>query len=144
MLYRATSADIDVMAAIHAAAFPPKDAWSREVFGLELDFPGVFGVLHRSGGMILMRVAADEAEILTIAVTPEIRRDGIAASLLSDAMIRAAAMGARAIFLEVSVANTAALALYSRAGFIQVGQRPRYYSDGTDALVMRFNPPWPD
>ena len=45
MLYRATSADIDVMAAIHAAAFPPKDAWSREVFGLELDFPGVFGVI---------------------------------------------------------------------------------------------------
>jgi ribosomal-protein-alanine N-acetyltransferase len=141
MLHRATPADIGVMAAIHATAFTPPDAWSRDVFGIHLGLPGVFGLLHPSGGMILMRVASDQAEILTIAVTPEARRAGIATSLLSEATARAAAMGATAIFLEVSVVNIAALALYSRAGFIQVGRRPHYYSDNTDALVMRFDPP---
>lgn len=139
MLYRATPADIDVMAAIHAAAFPPKEAWGRDVFNIQLNFPGVFGLLHPSGGTILMRVTADEAEILTIAVTPATRRGGIATSLLSEAVTRTAAMGATAIFLEVSVVNSAALALYSRTGFIQVGRRPHYYSDNTDALVMRFD-----
>jgi ribosomal-protein-alanine N-acetyltransferase len=137
MLYRATFADIDVMAAIHAAAFPPKEAWGRDVFSLQLDLPGVFGLLHPAGGMILTRVAADEAEILTIAVTPNARRGGIAASLLSTAMNSAATMGAMAAFLEVAVVNTAALALYTRAGFTQIGRRPNYYTDNTDALVMR-------
>jgi ribosomal-protein-alanine N-acetyltransferase len=137
MLYRATLADIDVMAAIHAAAFPPKETWGRDVFSLQLDLPGVFGLLHPAGGMILARVAADEAEILTIAVTPEARRGGIGASLLSAAMSRAATMGAITVFLEVSVVNTAAFALYAKAGFTMVGKRRHYYADNTDALVMR-------
>jgi len=140
MLYRAGQADIDVMAAIHASAFSPKDAWGRDVFSLQLGFPGVFGLLHPTGGMILMRLAADEAEVLTLAVTPAVRRGGIARSLLFQATTTAAAMGAKSVFLEVSVANIAALALYSRAGFIQAGRRPRYYSDNSDALVMRFDP----
>jgi ribosomal-protein-alanine N-acetyltransferase len=129
------------MAAIHAAAFTPPDAWGRDVFSLQLGFPGVFGLLHPSGGMILMRLAADEAEVLTLAVTPEARRGGVATSLLSEATITAAAMGAKSIFLEVSVANIAALSLYSFLGFTQAGRRPHYYSDHTDALVMRFDPP---
>ncbi len=129
------------MAAIHATAFSPPDAWGRDAFSLQLGFPGVFGLLHPSGGMILMRLAADEAEVLTLAVTPEARRGGIAASLLSEATATAAAMGAKSIFLEVSVTNIAASALYSRAGFIEAGRRPHYYSDNTDALVMRFDPP---
>ena len=139
----ATLADIDIMAAIHADAFPAGDAWGREVFGLHLTLPGVFALLHPSGGMILMRVAADEAEILTIAVAPTARRGGIAATILSEATNRAAAMGAESVFLEVSVANSAARALYSRAGFLQVGCRPRYYTDNTDALIMRLEIPAP-
>ena len=45
--------------------------------------------------------------------------------------------GARAAFLEVSIGNKAARALYERAGFAPAGRRPRYYADGTDALVLR-------
>ena len=129
------------MAAIHATAFSPPDVWGRDAFNLQLGFPGVFGLLHPSGGMILMRIAADEAEVLTLAVTPEARRGGIAASLLAEATTIAAAMGAKSIFLEVSVTNIAASALYSRAGFTEAGRRPHYYSDNTDALVMRFDSP---
>jgi len=143
MLYRATQADVDVMAAIHAAAFVPPDVWSRDVFSLQLELPNVFGLLDPAGGMILMRVAADEAEVLTIAVTPAARRRGVAGALLFEATTRAFGMGAAVIFLEVSVANIAALRLYTRAGFVQVGLRRGYYSDNTDALVLRFDPKAP-
>jgi hypothetical protein len=70
MLRRTIQADIEVMAAIHAAAFAPADAWSAEVFDLQLAMPNIFGLLHQKGGLILARVAADEAEILTLAVVP--------------------------------------------------------------------------
>jgi ribosomal-protein-alanine N-acetyltransferase len=108
------------------------------VFSRQLALPGVFGLLHPSGGMILARVAADEAEVLTLAVAPEVRRAGIAAALLRESVITAAALGAAAMFLEVSVANTAARAAYDRVGFQPVGRRRSYYADGSDALVLRL------
>jgi [ribosomal protein S18]-alanine N-acetyltransferase len=143
MLRRATLADTVVMAAIHATGFSPHDAWSRDVFSLQLEMPNVFGLLHPDGGVIVARVAADEAEVLTLAVAPAVRGGGIGAALLSEAMTMAAAMGARAVFLEVSVANIAAQRVYTRAGFVQAGLRRHYYSDNTDALVLRLdlNPP---
>jgi ribosomal-protein-alanine N-acetyltransferase len=137
--YRTTLADIDVMAAIHASAFAGADAWSRDVFSLQLALPNVAGLLHPAGGLILVRVAADEAEVLTLAVDPRVRRGGIGAALLGEAMALVAAMGARAVFLEVSVANSEAYRLYTRAGFIEAGRRPHYYSDNSDALVLRLD-----
>ena len=127
------------MAAIHAASFPAHDAWSQAVFGQHLELPGVFGLLHASGGLILVRVAADEGEILTLAVAPEARCGGIATALLQESTMTACNMGATAVFLEVSVANSAALALYTRVGFRTVGRRRGYYSDRSDALVLRLD-----
>ena len=134
---RTTRTDIDVLAAIHAAAFPPADAWSRDVFDLQLALPNIFGLLDESGGLILVRVAADEAEVLTLAVAPAARRGGLGYILLIQATEMVSRMGARTLFLEVSVANIAARGLYTKAGFTEAGRRPRYYSDGSDALVLR-------
>jgi [ribosomal protein S18]-alanine N-acetyltransferase len=139
VLRRVTLADIDVMAAVHASAFSSADAWSRNVFSLQLALPNVFGLLHSSGGLILLRIAADEAEILTLAVSPNVRRGGIGATLLREATTLAGAMGVRTVFLEVSVANGAAHRLYTRAGFIQAGRRRHYYPDHSDALVLRLD-----
>jgi ribosomal-protein-alanine N-acetyltransferase len=139
MVTHATSADCDVMATIHALAFTPLDAWSRDVFALQLALPNVFGLLHPEGGLILVRVAADEAEILTLAVAPAARRSGIGAALLRQATTDAAAAGASTVFLEVSVINIASYQLYTQANFIEVGRRPHYYSDGSDALVLRLD-----
>ncbi len=125
------------LAAIHAASFPPAERWGADVMALQLGLHGAFGLIAAAGGgFILARVAADEAEILTLAVRPEQRRTGLGAALLHAAMAQAATRGARAMFLEVALANTAARALYARAGFAPVGQRPRYYPDGGDALVL--------
>jgi [ribosomal protein S18]-alanine N-acetyltransferase len=139
MLRRATKADVEVLAHIHAAAFPPTDAWSAEVFDLQLRLPNVSGLLHYAGGLIFIRTAADEAEVLTLAVVPTARRAGVGHRLLMTATDTATTMGARTMFLEVSVMNNAARALYTKAGFIQAGRRAQYYSDRSDALVLRLD-----
>ncbi len=140
-IYPAKADDCEAMEAIHASAFSKADAWSRDVFALQMSMPGVFVRLHSAGGLIVTRVAADEAEILTLAVMPEARRQGTATKLLRRAIREVTARGARALFLEVSVANTAARSLYARAGFQEAGRRAKYYSDSTDALVLRLDLP---
>ena len=125
------------MAAIHRLAFPPAETWGTDAIALQLALPGVIGWLDRRGGMILARVAADEMEVLTLAVAPTARRLGLGTKLLDAAMTVATSSGARTAFLEVSINNVAARTLYARAGFTPTGRRPRYYADGSDALVLR-------
>jgi ribosomal-protein-alanine N-acetyltransferase len=136
---RATRADIDVLAAIHGSAFAAPDDWSRDVFDLQLAMPNVFALLHEAGGLVLVRVAADEAEILTLAVTPGERRRGVGYFLLMKATELAASLGVRSLFLEVSVTNINARTLYTKVGFQEAGRRPHYYSDRSDALVLRLD-----
>jgi len=136
-LRRVTMAHVAPLAAIHGEAFPPREAWGEDAIALQLAMPGVFGMLHPRGGMILARVTADEAEVLTLAVAPAVRRQGVAGALLAGAMAAAREQGARTMVLEVAIGNTAARALYERAGFVEAGRRPRYYADGGDALILR-------
>ncbi len=133
----ATPAAAETLAALHAAAFPPEEAWDAAAFAAQLALPGVFARLHPDGGLVLARVAGDEAEILTLAVVPAARRAGLGRALLAAAAAEAASRGARAMFLEVAAANHAARALYAAGGFVPVGRRRRYYADGQDALVLR-------
>ena len=133
----ALSTHAPTMAAIHRAAFPADEAWSRDVMSLQLDLPACFGFIAGSGGMVLGRVMADESEIVTLAVIPAMRRLGLGGTLLRAAMTHAAAAGARKMFLEVAVTNDPAHSLYRAHGFVEAGVRRRYYADGTDALVLR-------
>ncbi len=89
-------------------------------------------------GFVLARLAADEAEILTIAVDPTLRGKGVGRALLAESLRQAASAGARTIFLEVAQDNAAALALYKRLGFVNVGDRTGYYrrKDGQRATAI--------
>jgi [ribosomal protein S18]-alanine N-acetyltransferase len=127
------------LAAIHADAFPPTERWSGDVFGLQIALPNVIALTDRADGLVLIRTVADEAEILTLAVRSTARRRRLGSALLQEAIVQAAAAAANVMFLEVSIKNTAALALYGGLGFRRVGLRPRYYSDGTDAALMRLD-----
>lgn len=138
----ATPAHAAALAPLHEAAFPPGERWDADALAQQLALPGVYGLAALRGdgapaGFILARVAADEAEVLTLAVVPAVQGQGIGGLLLRAALDHAAAAGAGAMFLEVSPENAAALALYARAGFAAVGRRRGYYPDGGDALVLR-------
>ncbi len=93
------------------------------------------GVLR---GFALARLAADEAEILTIAVDAQWQGRGVGRALMAEMLRRAGNAGARALFLEVDEDNAAALTLYRRLGFAKVGERPGYYrrKDGSPALAV--------
>ncbi len=125
-----------VLAALHALAFPPAEHWGAEAFAVQLGLPGIFGLILPGAGLVLARVAADEAEILTIGVVPAARGAGHGRTLLRAAEARAAEAGGRRLFLEVAAENVVARAMYKSAGYETVGHRPRYYQDGSDALVL--------
>jgi [ribosomal protein S18]-alanine N-acetyltransferase len=91
----------------------------------------------------VFQVAADEAQILNLAVHPERRRRGLGRLLLAIVLEAARRQGARTAWLEVRPSNLAALSLYGAAGFAQRGVRRGYYeSPREDALVLAL--PLPD
>lgn len=142
--------ELPAAAALQVAAFPD-EPWSAEQLALILAMPGSLalvaagdaaGVAAEDGGLralLILRRAADEAEVLTLAVAPAWRRRGLARALLRRGLARLAAEGARTVFLEVGEDNAAALALYRRLGWRAAGRRKGYYRRGADALVMRLD-----
>lgn len=113
------------MAALHAACFEAPPPWSAADFAGLLDSPHVFA-LGDGAALALGRAVAGEAELLTLAVAPALRRKGRGAALLAAFEAEARARGAGIAHLEVDEANAAALALYLGAGWRQTGRRPGY------------------
>jgi ribosomal-protein-alanine N-acetyltransferase len=121
--------------------FDPWDAEAIARLSGGSGFALLHGMLSRPEGFVIARVAADEAEILTIATHPEMRRRGIARALLHAASQEALARGAATMFLEVAASNAAAIALYVGAGFARSGWREGYYrvpgAPPGDALILK-------
>jgi ribosomal-protein-alanine N-acetyltransferase len=92
-------------------------------------------------GFIISRTAADEAEILSVAVAQPHRGQGFSRNLLRTHLGHLAGLGLKTVFLEVEENNRPARALYERAGFRVVGRRERYYKDVSggqlNAVVMQ-------
>lgn len=135
--------DAVAIASLHGAAF--HRGWSEdEVERLIVDRAVMTHRVTLAGtfaGFIMSRRAADEAEILSVAVSSACRGRGLARELLQLHLRRLAGTGVRAVFLEVDETNTPALRLYARAGFREVGRRPNYYATPgakpAAALVLR-------
>ncbi|WP_278798214.1 tRNA (adenosine(37)-N6)-threonylcarbamoyltransferase complex transferase subunit TsaD [Adlercreutzia caecimuris] len=81
-------------------------------------------------------VVDGDVQILKVGVDPAWRRHGIARALLARVADDARNLGARTCSLEVRAANAGAQALYGALGLTVAGKRPRYYSDGEDAVIM--------
>jgi [ribosomal protein S18]-alanine N-acetyltransferase len=138
MIRRAAAEDLPTLARIHAACFAK--AWDEQALGEMLKSPGIIA-LFAADAFAIARVAADEAEILTVAVEPASRRRGLGRALLTEAATQAEAQGAQAMLLEVARGNAAARALYKMLGFDNVGARRSYYEGGEDALILRRDLP---
>ena len=134
--------DAASFAKLHAASFGR--GWTEDEFERLLLDRNVLA--HRAGtgrdleGFILSRLAADEAEILSVAVAASQRSRGLAGRLLDLHLRALAGRGARAVFLEVDDDNVAARRLYARRHFREVSRREAYYprpGGGSRALVLR-------
>jgi ribosomal-protein-alanine N-acetyltransferase len=138
----AGTGDAERLAALHGAAF--RRGWSTEEFERLLIERNVVADRAMAGaslaGFVISRLAADQAEILSVAVASRHRGRGLARKLLDVHLGRLAGYGVSSVFLEVDEGNVPARRLYAGLRFAQVGRRERYYVDaggsGT-ALVLR-------
>jgi len=87
------------------------------------------------GGFAIGRIAADEAEILSIGVSAPFQRRGIGRRLVEGLSRAVKASGANRLFLEVAADNVSACGLYSSLGFTEVGRRPGYYKRSQGAAI---------
>ena len=141
ILRDATSQDAAGVAALERDLFGV-DAWPLPVVVGELAGADREAVVAVEGDTLLGYACTarggEVVDLLRIAVHPGRRREGLASRLLAAVRDRAAGAGAERMLLEVSAANDGARAFYAREGFAEIGRRPRYYKDGTDAAVMQL------
>lgn len=129
------------VAALEEEIFKERDPWPRRAFEAEMRNPdavwlvagGVGEVAGYGGGWVV----APEFHLLNLAVAPRERRKGVATAILCGVLRGAVERGCREVFLEVRRGNAEAEALYAKLGFTPVSRRPKYYSRGEDAIVMR-------
>lgn len=139
----ATPRDAPRLAQLHGASF--HRGWGEGEFEQMLREPSTLVHRLRLGGKVIgfaaSRMAADEAEVLSIALDERHRGRGLSRNLLLTHLGHLAGRGVRTIFLEVEENNQPARRLYERLGFTVVGRRERYYQqrDGEqlNALLMR-------
>lgn len=143
-LRAAAREDAPALALLHAACF--EDPWSLAAMLDVLAMPAAFGHVVEFDGLppaaaAITRVAADEAELLTLAVGVAWRRHGLARALVDAASEEAGRRGARRLYLEVAEDNAPARALYAAEGFEPIGRRRGYYArregPAVDAITMR-------
>lgn len=118
----------------------PTEHWSYKMLASSFETETFRGVLAEDGGEIIgyggVTIAADVADIANVAVTEPYRRSGVGTAIIERLLQTARESGAKKVFLEVRVSNSAALRLYLKSNFKGVYARTRYYPDGEDCLVM--------
>lgn len=136
-------AQAERLARLARTCFPDRHAqWSADDFvGFTASSSSVvFADPDLAQCYLVMRVVAGEAELLDVAVAPDMRRKGLARTLMAAAETHARTAGCARIVLEVAEDNTGAQAFYDHAGYARIGTRSGYYlrPDGsrTDALVL--------
>jgi ribosomal-protein-alanine N-acetyltransferase len=142
-LRTATADDVDAVAKLEHEVFGA-EAWSAASVAEELTGPRRYAVVACDAhgavtGYAVALTGDDVVDLARIAVAPGHRRTGLARRLLHEVRT-GCGTGTRRMLLEVSAANTPALALYSAAGFVEIDRRRRYYRDGSDALVLQAPP----
>ncbi|KEG21139.1 ribosomal protein S18-alanine N-acetyltransferase [Bartonella bacilliformis] len=130
---------------IHQSCFTP--TWKEQIFDIFLKDPFIFGYKacpigqpDQILGFCLCRLILDEAEIITIAVHPHHRQQGIGYLLIDHTLRHLYHERATKLFLEVEETNLSALALYKRFKFKKISKRFAYYpsKDGfIDAIIMQ-------
>jgi ribosomal protein S18 acetylase RimI-like enzyme len=135
-------ADLPSLLAVEAACFAG-DRLDRRKFARFLRSTATATLLvsakaHGLDGYVLalFRARSSLARLYSLAVVPDARRHGVAATLLAAAERTARRRGCTEIRLEVRPDNAAAIAFYARRGYVRFGTYAGFYDDGADALRM--------
>ena len=137
----ATPEDGPSLEALETACFGD-DAWGEGQVAASTSQKNVFALIVRDSraeidvAFAVWRLTVNEAELLTLGVSPPYRRRGHATHLLDQVATDCQQKGAHRLILEVATENVNAFALYLSSGFTEIGRRPRYYKNGADAIVM--------
>lgn len=142
LIYELGQSDIDELIELEKKCFAYH--WTREQFELGLDRKAykTLGIRHQGKlvGYIAFSLIQDEMEILNLAIHPDWRRCGGGEALLEAAFSVCRDLGIAKSFLDVKQSNRAAIGLYSKFGYVQIGVRKRYYPDTKeDALLFRYD-----
>lgn len=118
------------------------DPWSENSIASELKNPLSLWLVAMDGDIVAGYVGSQavmgEADMMNVAVAPEYRRRGIAEELVNRLVDALAQNGNHSLALEVRESNGAAIALYQKLGFAQIGFRPGYYRNPKEgALILR-------
>lgn len=138
MIRPMTAADVPSVAALEKLCF--SDPWSVSSIASELDNPLSLWLVWEEDGTAAAYLGVQrvppQADVMNVAVSPALRRRGIARALFAELERRLPEIDE--LFLEVRTSNSGAIALYRTLGFEQVGRRPNYYLDPReDALILR-------
>ena len=133
-------ADIVQLAELEKQCF--SDPWSVSAFEYELQNPLSLWLVAAEGdtvaGYVGTQTVIDESDMMNIAVHPDFRRQKIAENLILRLIRMLDERQSKSLTLEVRVSNAAAIALYDKLGFVQVGRRPGYYRNPReDAHILR-------
>ncbi len=135
----AAGRDAAAVAALHAASF--RRGWSEHEFARLIGDRNVVGHRTTAGtalvGFILSRLAADEAEILSVAIAQAWRGRGLSRPLLDLHLRRLAGLGVRTVFLEVGENNRRPAGYTGGPGFTRLAGGHGYYDSGVNALTLR-------
>ena len=138
-----TAGDAAACAVLHEACFTEGDNWSAFSFRDMLSQPSTLGLATGAGGaldgFVLFQRTPPDAEMLTLAVAPDKRRNGLASLLLKHAGQLLGQYGTDRLLLDVAADNQGAIAFYTAHGFTQDGRRKAYYNrpgGAVDALLM--------
>ncbi len=130
---QAQPTDVSALLRLQSQA-PESAAWGPEAYRSALADSGVTCLVvqerdsKKLAAFIVARVAADELEILNLAVTPSARRKRIGRRLVGEVLAWATQQGARRCWLEVRASNSVARVFYGSAGFVESGRRRQYYN----------------
>ena len=132
------SEDADAVTALAAQA-PEAANWTKESYvQFASGSDSLFLVLEANRvihGFLVGRLAADQAELLNLAVGPTQRRQGAGTALLARALEEWRTQGAKSVYLEVRESNTPAIAFYEKQGFARTGVRKAYYRTPDEAAL---------
>ena len=139
---KATLIDLPVLVSLDREYFPDT-AWPAEQFRAEISGKTRNFLIAECDGQIIgyasafLPSAGGVTDLMTIAVNPDFRRQGIAKHLIEELERWAADRGADSMMLEVDIENQNAIALYAKLGYEKLNIRKNYYGYGKDAQIMK-------